>query len=271
MDWSPDILLNLFALYGEIEEGPLGFDKQSGRSKGFALFIYKTEEATRRALEEPVKIYEGHQLFCKLALRDEGLRQRPGGMQGQHGTSELPMAQMGGVAPAPASMPYGASPLQGMMSVGAPYNQTMVPQLNAGLLNPTTSTSMHANLAMPNPSLPTADLLSRSAALPSPFNPSYPQVMNPGTSQIQTSIGLPSFGSQITVSPYSSSQVGTYGEQTAPYSAPSTMYSAVPVAMTSQSHVMHGQGQYDMSYQNQPQQSASRAHIGAPSMPYYGM
>ncbi|KAF8404531.1 hypothetical protein HHK36_009417 [Tetracentron sinense] len=62
-----DKLLVLFSKYGEIEEGPLGFDKLTGKSKGFALFIYKTVEGARKALEEPNKSFDGHQLYCQKA------------------------------------------------------------------------------------------------------------------------------------------------------------------------------------------------------------
>jgi heterogeneous nuclear ribonucleoprotein A1/A3 len=34
-------LLAHFASYGEIEERPLGFDKLTGKFRGFALFAYK--------------------------------------------------------------------------------------------------------------------------------------------------------------------------------------------------------------------------------------
>lgn len=77
VDMSADRLLSMFSQYGEIEEGPLGFDKQSGRSRGFALFIFKTVDAARRSLEEPTKVIDGHQLFCKLAM--EGQKQKSGG------------------------------------------------------------------------------------------------------------------------------------------------------------------------------------------------
>jgi len=53
MDMAADRLLSLFSQYGEIEEGPLGFDKQSGRSRGFALFIFKSVDATKRAWRSP--------------------------------------------------------------------------------------------------------------------------------------------------------------------------------------------------------------------------
>ncbi|KAK4255878.1 hypothetical protein QN277_008815 [Acacia crassicarpa] len=38
-DLPADKLLAHFSLYGEIEEGPLGFDKQTGKWKEFALFV----------------------------------------------------------------------------------------------------------------------------------------------------------------------------------------------------------------------------------------
>ncbi|KAI9085926.1 hypothetical protein K1719_032003 [Acacia pycnantha] len=66
-DLPADKLLAHFSLYGEIEEGPLGYDKQTGKSKGFALFVYKTPEGAQAALVDPVKMIEGRQLNCKLA------------------------------------------------------------------------------------------------------------------------------------------------------------------------------------------------------------
>lgn len=67
-DMPSDKLLSLFAQYGEIEEGPLGFDKATGKSRGFALFVYKTAEGAQAALVEPVKNIDGRQLSCKLAI-----------------------------------------------------------------------------------------------------------------------------------------------------------------------------------------------------------
>ncbi|KAI4323000.1 hypothetical protein L6164_022644 [Bauhinia variegata] len=76
-----DKLLAHFSLYGEIEEGPLGFDKQTGKSKGFALFVYKTAEGAQAALVDPVKTVEGKQLTCKLAI-DGKQGKRGGGPMG---------------------------------------------------------------------------------------------------------------------------------------------------------------------------------------------
>ncbi|CAL9772063.1 unnamed protein product, partial [Musa acuminata subsp. burmannicoides] len=60
-------LLAFFSQYGEIEEGPIGFDRHTGKPKGYALFVYKTVDGALRALEEPNKNFEGHLLHCQRA------------------------------------------------------------------------------------------------------------------------------------------------------------------------------------------------------------
>ncbi|TMW88263.1 hypothetical protein EJD97_018838 [Solanum chilense] len=60
-------LRSFFAKFGEIEAGPMGFDPSTGKSKGYALFVYKTVEAAKKCLEKPSKIFEGRQLHCKKA------------------------------------------------------------------------------------------------------------------------------------------------------------------------------------------------------------
>ncbi|XP_057955761.1 UBP1-associated protein 2A-like [Malania oleifera] len=67
-DIDPRKLLEFFAKYGEIEEGPLGLDKQTGKPKGFALFVYRSVESSKKALEEPHKTFEGHTLHCQKAI-----------------------------------------------------------------------------------------------------------------------------------------------------------------------------------------------------------
>ncbi|KAL9268635.1 UBP1-associated protein 2B-like protein [Drosera capensis] len=64
-DTDPLKLSAFFRKFGDIEEGPLGFDYKTGKSRGFAIFVYRTVEGARKALEEPLKIFEGHQLYCK--------------------------------------------------------------------------------------------------------------------------------------------------------------------------------------------------------------
>ncbi|XP_010504596.1 PREDICTED: UBP1-associated protein 2A-like [Camelina sativa] len=65
---DPHKLLAFFSKFGEIEEGPLGLDKFTGRPKGFCLFVYKSAESAKRALEEPHKTFEGSVLHCQKAI-----------------------------------------------------------------------------------------------------------------------------------------------------------------------------------------------------------
>ncbi|KAJ0259409.1 UBP1-associated protein 2B [Hirschfeldia incana] len=64
---DPQRLLEFFSRFGEVEEGPLGLDKATGRPKGFTLFVYKTAESAKKALEEPHKSFDGHILHCHKA------------------------------------------------------------------------------------------------------------------------------------------------------------------------------------------------------------
>ncbi|GAB4849404.1 hypothetical protein Ancab_004201 [Ancistrocladus abbreviatus] len=109
-DMPAERLLSHFSSYGEIEEGPLGFDKQTGKSKGFALFVYKTAEAANAALLEPNKVIEGRQLLCKLAI--EGKKGKPGAGPGQgQGPNDGMGMQPGG--PMPGSYGGGAGGMPG--------------------------------------------------------------------------------------------------------------------------------------------------------------
>lgn len=65
---DPEKLLEFFKQFGEVEEGPLGLDKQTGKPKGFALFVYRSAESAKRALEEPYKNFEGITLHCQKAI-----------------------------------------------------------------------------------------------------------------------------------------------------------------------------------------------------------
>ncbi|XP_027345668.1 UBP1-associated protein 2C-like isoform X2 [Abrus precatorius] len=79
---SSETLLSEFMKFGEIEEGPLGFDKSSGKTRGFAFFVYKTEEGARASLVEPSKTIEGHQVICKLAVDNK--KTKASGFGGEH-------------------------------------------------------------------------------------------------------------------------------------------------------------------------------------------
>ncbi|KAJ8529074.1 hypothetical protein K7X08_035909 [Anisodus acutangulus] len=67
-DLDPQKLFEFFSKFGEVEEGPLGLDKATGKPKGFCLFVYKSVESARKALEEPHKSFEGHTLHCQKAV-----------------------------------------------------------------------------------------------------------------------------------------------------------------------------------------------------------
>ncbi|KAI9121520.1 hypothetical protein K1719_008553 [Acacia pycnantha] len=100
-DISSERLLNYFSAYGEIEEGPLGFDKGNGKSKGFAFFVYKTEEGARASLVEPVKTVDGHQVLCKLAMDNKkgksgATNQGPPGLPGNGMAAQQPQQSLPG-------------------------------------------------------------------------------------------------------------------------------------------------------------------------------
>ena len=61
---SAEKLRTFFAKFGEIEDGPLGFDKATGKFRGFAIIVFKTAEGMKKALEEPVKTFESCKLQC---------------------------------------------------------------------------------------------------------------------------------------------------------------------------------------------------------------
>lgn len=107
-DMPADRLLSHFSAYGEIEEGPLGFDKQTGKSRGYALFVYKTAEGARASLVDPTKTIDGHQLVCKLAI--DGKKGKPGApVPGGAEGLAAPTGQDGVGLPAPSSMPSSLS------------------------------------------------------------------------------------------------------------------------------------------------------------------
>ena len=66
-DTDSEKLRQFFSKFGEIETGPIGFDSTTGRSRGFALFVYKTEAGAKKVLEDPHKSFEGHRLNCSKA------------------------------------------------------------------------------------------------------------------------------------------------------------------------------------------------------------
>ncbi|KAI3716223.1 hypothetical protein L6452_23414 [Arctium lappa] len=93
-DMPGERLLAHFSSYGEMEEGPLGFDKVTGKSRGFALFIYKNVEGARASLVDPIKTIDGHQLNCKLA--NDSKRGNSGGVGAPPAAAAAAAAQVRG-------------------------------------------------------------------------------------------------------------------------------------------------------------------------------
>lgn len=83
-DVDPEKLLEFFKQFGEVEDGPLGLDKQTGKPKGFALFVYKSVESAKKALEEPYKTFEGITLHCQKAIDGPKPGKNFGGHQQHH-------------------------------------------------------------------------------------------------------------------------------------------------------------------------------------------
>jgi heterogeneous nuclear ribonucleoprotein A1/A3 len=66
-DAAPERLRGFFARFGELESGPFGFDAGTGRSLGYALFVYGAAAGAATAVAEPYRVFEGRTLHCQLA------------------------------------------------------------------------------------------------------------------------------------------------------------------------------------------------------------
>ncbi|KAL2232891.1 UBP1-associated protein 2A-like [Sesamum indicum] len=62
---SAEKLKAFFGRFGEIEEGPMGLDPATNKFKGFAIITYKSPEGYKKAMEEPIKVFENCQFHCK--------------------------------------------------------------------------------------------------------------------------------------------------------------------------------------------------------------
>ncbi|GMH08086.1 hypothetical protein Nepgr_009926 [Nepenthes gracilis] len=188
-------LTNLFAKYGEIEEGPLGLDRQTGKPKGFCLFIYKSVESAKKALEEPHKNFEGHILHCQRAIDGP----KPGKQQQKYpnfGWNDNP-SLAGAIGGPPAT---GATHLVGQSVAGIPYNQGAAAAAQA--LNPAIGQALTALLASQGAGFGLTNLLGTlgTAGVGSVVNPA-----------VAGGHGLPSGYTNQAVS--SSGMLGGYGGQ----------------------------------------------------------
>ncbi|XP_019164054.1 PREDICTED: UBP1-associated protein 2B-like [Ipomoea nil] len=141
-NFDPQKLFAFFSKYGEIEEGPLGLDKLSGKPKGFCLFVYKTAEGAMKALEEPHKIFEGQPLNCSKAIdgpkQNKNFRQPQAQHQHHHKqqqyyqhTAKKGKYSAGGVGSATTSTGHLIRPPPGPAPVG--FNPAVAPVLGQAL------------------------------------------------------------------------------------------------------------------------------------------
>lgn len=194
-DVDVDRLYEYFAQFGEIEEGPLGFDKNTGKPKGFALFVYKSVDSARRALEEPMKNFDGKTLNVQKAIdgRTKGSSGTNTNANSNPTTASVAAAtQM--TAPASAAIsPYDASA----------YGATAVPDISfaqqAAMLG---LGAQQQAFAQPNAMLAMIAAMQNPAALG--MTPAMLAAMNPafaaaalgaGGQQAHTA-GLTGFGAQ---------------------------------------------------------------------------
>ncbi|PIA57376.1 hypothetical protein AQUCO_00600247v1 [Aquilegia coerulea] len=197
-------LRTFFARFGEIEEGPLGYDRVTGKLRGFALFVYKTTEGCKKALEEPIKFFEGCQLQCKRAV--EGLskqKNQTGDAQAQ--AQAQAQAVMGSVAP-PAFPPVNYPPN---------YAVGLNPGLAGQNVNPLTASLVGHNtgIGLMNPAVLGTSLN------PAGYSPSVARGLSPLTNRsepVTVPLGLgATYGMQSSINSISPSVIGSYGSQAA--------------------------------------------------------
>ncbi|KAF8403533.1 hypothetical protein HHK36_011637 [Tetracentron sinense] len=196
-------LLNFFAKFGEIEEGPLGFDKQTGKPRGFTLFVYKSVESAKKALEEPHKNFEGHILHCQKAI--DGPKpskpyyhphHTPGGGQSSHFPRNGNPNFMGGMGNQ-GSAGAGPGHMMAASPAGMPFNQGA-----AQALNPALGQALTALLATQGAGLGLTNLLGTLGST------GMGAQVNQTVSQMQGGYGNQAVGSNI-----SSGMMGGYGNQ----------------------------------------------------------
>ncbi|CAK9165705.1 unnamed protein product [Ilex paraguariensis] len=176
-DLEPLKLSEFFSKFGEIEDGPLGLDKQTGKPRGFALFVYKTIESARKALEEPHKTFEGHTLHVQKAIdgpkpnkqnyyqqqHQHQHHQQQHGQYHHHAAKKGKYSSGGGSGPGHLMAPSGPPAVGFNPAVGAPA------------LAPALGQALTAFLATQGAGLGISNLLG---GLGAPVNQGVPPVMN---------------------------------------------------------------------------------------------
>ncbi|KAK3422553.1 UBP1-associated protein 2C [Eucalyptus grandis] len=89
---TSETLCAAFQGHGEIEEGAVIYDKNTGKSRGYGFITYKNIESTQIALRAPSKMIDGRMAVCNLACD---------GLTGSSGTPDLARRKLfiGGLSP----------------------------------------------------------------------------------------------------------------------------------------------------------------------------
>ncbi|XP_062221085.1 RNA-binding protein P-like [Phragmites australis] len=135
-----DELRRFFSRFGEIEEGPLGADRATGRFRGYAIFFYKSPEGLGKALEEPNKVFDGCELQCRRAHRVSKRKHAPAAPPDTGGQSSdgavaaaLPAVHHEDIALTPKQPLLGSNPLVKLTAKGSSSaTATVLFRQNAG-------------------------------------------------------------------------------------------------------------------------------------------
>ncbi|KAF8039674.1 hypothetical protein BT93_B2016 [Corymbia citriodora subsp. variegata] len=194
---SPEKLRAFFAKFGEIEDGPSGMDRVTGKFRGFAIIVYKSLEGISKALQEPVKNFEGTKLECSLFV--EGRNSKT----------------VKKAAPAPATVGGGAGASATPNNVGF---QNFPVGLNQGLVGQNYHPAavllgQNAGLGLLNPLLGFGGGTLNQVVM----NPSFPSAIStPLSRNTGASMGLnPGFGLQQDINSISPSVISAYNTQAA--------------------------------------------------------
>uniref|UniRef100_A0A5B7A4L6 Putative UBP1-associated protein 2A-like n=1 Tax=Davidia involucrata TaxID=16924 RepID=A0A5B7A4L6_DAVIN len=216
---NPDMLRSFFAKFGEIEEGPIGHNPVTGKLKGFAIFIYKTAEGCKKALEEPIKVFEGCQLECRRAVKDLRIKKNKKGFFGaSSGAASIQQTDINtptngvGVNPVifsrnvnPAAVPMGQSPGIGLA------NPVLAPALHQPGLAPALHRPGLAPALHP-PGL--APALHQPGLVPALHQPGLPPSVANGLTPVGATPSL-RFNGNYSINSISRSVIGSYGSQAA--------------------------------------------------------
>ncbi|KAF5191759.1 Ubp1-associated protein 2a [Thalictrum thalictroides] len=200
-----------FAKFGEIEEGPLGYDRVTGKLRGFALFVYKTAEGCKKALEEPVKFFEGCQLQCKRAV--EGLSKK------KYQAGEAVMVSVAPPAFPPVNFPtnyaMGLNPGMAGQNVN-PLTASLVGQSTGiGLMNPSVlGTSLNPAGYSPSIARGLAPLTNRTEPVTAPLGLGATYCMQSSINSISPSV-IGSYGSQAALQGWGAYQNAQMGQPSA--------------------------------------------------------